>query len=261
MPPRPHRGGPAPARDPRPRDGHPGDPRPDPDLPDPRRGGGRRRSGAGERPRDGGGQARAVLRARRLVRAGHDPRLLDLGHRRLAVHRRARGAGPLPRRPPGQPAPPRAGGGIVWRALDRSGGGGAGTRPLRGGRPGTGDRESRGRGLRAQPPARRPAVGSLPPRRRGRREPGRSRQDGGRGPGPPLVVPRPFATIASTRRGAWPITPPATAASTAASPPIRPPPRSGRPRAPPASSPPGMAAPIPPRRPSAAAGATRASRR
>ncbi len=65
----------------------------------------------------------------------------------------------------------------------------------------------------------------------------------------------------STRRAASPITPRAMAASTAGSPPIRPPPRCGRPRAPPASMPPGAAAPIPLHRRSAAAAATRASRR
>ena len=80
----------------------------------------RRRSGAGKRAGKTRRQDRAVRRARCRGGAGHDPRLLHLRHRRLALHREAEGPRALSRRPSRQSAASRAGGrdraGAPWTA-------------------------------------------------------------------------------------------------------------------------------------------------
>ena len=87
-----------------------------------RRGGRRRRPRAGERARDWSrSSARIFAELDRAAPRGRDPRLLDLGHRRLALHRGPRRPRALPRRASGQPAAPRAGRRALRRALDLAG--------------------------------------------------------------------------------------------------------------------------------------------
>ena len=132
----------------------------------------RRRPRAGERARAGRGQARASSpSSTALAPPRRDPRLLDLGDRRLAVHRGPRRPRALPRRASGEPAASRADRRALRRALDRRRTSIArARRDLRERRPGADRREAGDRRLRAQPAAGRAAGGGLPARRRRRRQ-------------------------------------------------------------------------------------------